>query len=445
MNLFFSYFWRIYYTNRHRLPEFIDGLITRLYHRIAGIPYIGANPPSRVFDGVEIVPFKYYRKAAFCVSTTLELAWGWRYGKIINYRTDFPPLARKNVPILLALSEKYSIPITWAVLGHLFLGKCERDSTGLAHHNMPRPNGFYEKQQFWDWKSGDWYQHDPCSSVEEDPLWYAPDLINKILNSHVSQEIGTHSFSHIDFSHASCTPELARSELKECIKVMRKYDLTPRSMVLPGGLIKSYLDILASSGIIAYQGGLNKITYPERKKEGIWNIPGSLFLGRGRGYDYFKRAKANINKAIENNLAFNFVLSDPIFYPSQHAEAIKCNFENVLKYAFDQRTKGELWISTLSEIARYCEGRETTEVHSVHDHNEIGIRLSSSLDHQRFDHPEITLKVKVPNNLVTKKVVCETKKCALGTKDCYTIRNENALIVTVPVNTKSIKIQLRSA
>ena len=436
---------RWYYENRYKLPECVDDLITYLYHRFARIPYIGTRPTSKLFEGVEIVPFKYDRKGAFCVSTTLELAWGWRYGKNKKYRSDFPPLGRKNAHILLELSEQYSIPITWAVVGHLFLQECKRHTTGLAHHNMPRPNGFYERHHMWDWLSGDWYQNDPCSNVEKEPLWYATDLINKIINSPISQEIGTHSFSHIDFSHPSCSTELARSELEECIKVMRKYGLTPRSMVFPGGLADCYLDILASSGIIAYQGGLNKMTYPERKEEGIWNINGSLYLTRGRGYDYYKRAMDNINKAIENHLVFNLVLSDPMFYPFEHAEAIKYIFENVLRYAYDQRTKDLLWITTLSEIARYCEARETTRVNCIHNQNEIMVTISSILDHQRFGYPEITLKVKIPNNLITKRVECETKKVVLGTEDCYSISNENTLVVTVPVSTKNIKIQIKEA
>ncbi len=442
MNLTFCHFWRLYYENRHILPDSIDGLITRFYHFSAGIPYIGERPPGKVFGDVEIVPFKYHSCAAFCVSTTLELSWGWRYGKTRGDWKAFPPLARRNVPILSEISEKYDIPISWAVIGHLFLDKCEKDEKGFAHCSMPRPNGFYETHQFWDWKNGDWYQHDPCSSFEKDPLWYAPDLIREIADNPVKHEIGTHSFSHIDFSHPSCTPELARRELEKCTKVMETYSLTPRSMVFPGGLI-GYLDILSASGIIAYQGGLNKCTYPERKEGGLWNINGSLFLGRGRGYDYLKRAKAIIDKAIDNNLAFNFVLSDPMFYPSEHADTIRQNFENVLLYARDCRSKGKLWIATLSEIAGYCEARESAEIVSERKENEIKIRLRSSLNHQRFGNPEISLKIQIPNKSLVKRIEYGDKEVVLGSTKCFSLTDENALILTVPVSTKNVRIQMK--
>src|SRR2546426_1072920 len=78
--------------------------------------------------------------------------------------------------------------------------------------------------------AGDWYMHDPCTNYHEDPLWYAPDLIAQILESRVPHEIGTHSFSHIDFSPACSNATLVRRELEESAIAMRRFGVTPRSL-----------------------------------------------------------------------------------------------------------------------------------------------------------------------------------------------------------------------
>jgi len=59
--------------------------------------------------------------------------------------------------------------------------------TDWRNPDMPRP----PHNATW---TGDWYMHDPCTNYNDDPLWYAPDLIEQILLSRVPHEIGTHSF-----------------------------------------------------------------------------------------------------------------------------------------------------------------------------------------------------------------------------------------------------------
>ena len=43
---------------------------------------------------------------------------------------------------------------------------------------------------------GDWFKADPCTNLQTDPNWYAPDLIKLIRDSKVKHEIGSHTFSH---------------------------------------------------------------------------------------------------------------------------------------------------------------------------------------------------------------------------------------------------------
>src|SRR6266481_2883854 len=148
----------------------------------------GIKPQPRVFDGIAIAPFKNNARAAACVSADFELSWAFRHHPKEVAR-DRGQRERKNILYLLQIFERCAFPITWATVGHLFLESCARPVHGLAHPEMPRPS----RNALW---AGDWYKHDPCTNYKDDPLWYAPDLIQNILESSVHHEIGTHSFSH---------------------------------------------------------------------------------------------------------------------------------------------------------------------------------------------------------------------------------------------------------
>jgi len=426
----------LYLKYRDKLPKSIDGCINVLLFIINRRPYIGARPSPKSFGAIEIAPYKYDRKAAFCVSADFELSWAWMYGDP-NLAYNKAMQARKNFPLLLSLFEKYSIPITWATVGHLFLEKCSKGTNGVAHQDMPRPVSYY-KNEHWRWASGDWYQYDPCTCVETDPLWYAPDLVREIMKSSVQHELATHSFSHIDFSDQNCSNELAEKEIKKCIEVMKTYGITPRSMVFPGNF-EGHLDILSGLGIIAcrsYRDGI-ELSYPTRSKEGVWDIHTSTPLRNARGYDFFKRAKVFIRKAIENRLVYHIY-----FHPSDDNEPISTAFAKILEYADKERSRGNLWIATMKEIAGYCEARETTSIHSNIDGNVINVKLSTNLEQDKYGNPEITLKINIHNNKYPESVECDGKKLVMGTEGCYINENMNGryLVVTLPVGTNLLSI-----
>src|SRR5258706_4985083 len=141
--------------------------------------------------------------------------------------------------------DRYSIPITWATVGHLFLESCKRSGSGLAHAEMPRP----KVNDRW---NGDWYMHDPCSDVRQDPLWYAPDLVQQIVDAKTRHEIGTHTFSHINFSTRCSTSDLVHEEIHACAEAMRPFGGTPRSLVFPHNIMGyPYLPLLPADGIVA--------------------------------------------------------------------------------------------------------------------------------------------------------------------------------------------------
>jgi len=393
-----------------------------------------AKPISKTFGFAEVVPFKYDAKGALCFSADLELAWSWRYSKPYP-RLSMAKKDRENLPVILRVFDQHNIPITFATVGHLFLECCERDPrNGLPHPNMPRPLCYFENE-YAKWERGDWYQHDPCTNVEENPLWYAPDLIHKILGSEVKHEIGTHSFSHIDFSSTSCLHDLALKELQECIKVMRSYRLKPRSITFPYNF-EGHFDVLNRMGIIAFRGyyGAPKIQYPKKTNEGLWDIHQSLLFNPLPHVDYVRKCKQLIDDAVRNTGVFHVY-----FHPSELNESIiKKILIPVLEYACEKRKTRDLWIATMGEIARYCEAREKTKLIAEQKNEQIRIKVHSAMDYSRFNIPCITAKVKLTTGASVEAVYFDGDLIRLDTEECYL--KGGFLVITFPVNVNEILI-----
>lgn len=111
----------------------------------------------------------------------IELAWGLH--DLENFESAMVSHSYKRKKETKALQEvlnicdREGVPITFDIVGHLFLQSCS------GNHHGPHPEG--------------WFDRDPKSELGSDPHYYAPDLIEMIQNSNVEHEICTHTFSHI--------------------------------------------------------------------------------------------------------------------------------------------------------------------------------------------------------------------------------------------------------
>ena len=298
----------------------------------------GIEPGRRVFDGVEIAPFKNDAKAAACISADLEMSWAFR-SHPKEVARERGRQSRENIPYLLRIFEECAFPITWATVGHLFLDRCERASSGRAHPDMPRP----PHNQLW---TGDWYMHDPCTNYKEDPFWYAPDVIRSIQESSVSHEIGTHSFSHIDFSPASSHPTLLRREIEESTMAMHRFGIKPRSLVYSfNHMGHAYLDLLSELSVTAvrHRDQRVRLSYPERTPAGVYKFYESMNLRTPKHYDYLDKVKIFMVKAMERHAAFHLW-----FHPSDPAYLFESELLRIIHYIDSHRIKGLIWIATKS-------------------------------------------------------------------------------------------------
>jgi len=234
------------------------------------------------------------KKGGFVLSLDFELAWGsFSTGKVQARKILFEK-CREVIKALLNLLEKYEISATWDVVGHLFLDHCA-PVDGVVHPEIVRPH--------YKWFSGDWFKYDPCTNIEENPIWYGKDIIDTIRRCKIPQEIACHTFSHIIVGDPACSKSCFDSDLKLCKKIAGDINLELKSFVYPQNK-EGYHDVLSANGFIAYRGRepyyyaglpepIRKVAYvidswmffippPVRKPYRLgdcWNISGSYFYG----------------------------------------------------------------------------------------------------------------------------------------------------------------------
>lgn len=278
------------------------------------------------------------------ISADFELAWAWRYAKSsddpLKVSYEKAKRERYNIPIILELSEKYQIPITWATVGHLFLEKCDCDKK-LKHEDVKRLS--YFENEWWRYNQGEWFDHDPCTNYKADPEWYCPDLVQKIISSNVPHEIGSHSFSHIDCTDTVCPPEVLRSELEKCTHAAKPFGIKLESFVFPGHTMGNY-PVLPEMGYTSMRTNFtNTIGYPVKHFDKIWEHKATMEIQYNPkwsvAYNTYRYRKV-IDKAISNNSVCNLW-----FHPSFS----KTSVEDVLPAIFEylHKKKNELFITTM--------------------------------------------------------------------------------------------------
>lgn len=327
----------IYSRIRSRLSDKNKGALTRLLVETGLKPKVNRQAES---------PFK---KAIVVFSADFEMAWAFRYSKTRQSEAVKKGLEeRKNIPVLLVLFQKYNIPVTWATVGHLFLSECSKGPDGLAHSALLRP-GYFENRN-WNFSSGDWYQDDPCTSVLNDPAWYASDLIDKIISTDVKHEIACHTFSHLDFTYKNCPKALADAELDECIKNAANFNINLRSMVFPGGTSGNY-ESLVERGFICYRKPMKyHIDLPSIDKYGLVAIPSSMGLdkdpyGWTREF-HLRMIRSYIEKAAKRKLVCHFW-----FHPSMDRWYLENVMPEVLKLVANYRDSSKIEVKTMGQVA----------------------------------------------------------------------------------------------
>jgi peptidoglycan/xylan/chitin deacetylase (PgdA/CDA1 family) len=290
-----------------------------------------------------------FNKGIVVFSADFEMAWAFRFSKTKRDMADqMGKSERENVPRLLTLFEKYGIPVTWAIVGHLFLNECKKNDQGVAHPDMPRP--LYYENRNWLYNSGDWYDHDPGTNEITDPAWYAPDLIDRIISATSGHEIGCHSFSHLDFTYKNCPKEIADAELHTCRTLAEKKGIHLKSFVFPGGTFGNY-ESLKENDFSCYRKPMKyHLDLPYIDTFGLIAIPSSLGLDKdpyGWSYDFhLKMIRKFLEKTVTHKLICHFW-----FHPSMNKLYLDNVMPEIVRMVGEFRDKGMLKVLTMGVLA----------------------------------------------------------------------------------------------
>jgi peptidoglycan/xylan/chitin deacetylase (PgdA/CDA1 family) len=310
------------------------------------------------------------QRGTMVVSLDLELCWG-RFDKVpVPMLEADASEERIQIRRLLALLDRYEIPATWAIVGHLMLAGCSRHA-GAAHTDvMPRPD--------YSWFPKDWYVHDPCTSAIQSPGWYAPDILEWIRATRVRHEIASHSFAHIYYGDPECSATAARADLTAAVVAASQHDVPLRSFVFPRNQV-GHLDVLRAQGIRAYRGadptrfrrtkgalyktlsfldqllGLPpKAVRAEEVMPGLWNIPGNHFYMARNGLrkmipmaSRVWKGKQGIRQAIQTGGVYHLWFHP--FNLNADADAMLSGLEQLFAYARRLREQGVLDIFTMDD------------------------------------------------------------------------------------------------
>jgi peptidoglycan/xylan/chitin deacetylase (PgdA/CDA1 family) len=222
----------------------------------------------------------------FLLSFDTELAWG-------HYDCFRPELfsadgsrERRAVDGILDLLDEYGIVGTWAFVGHLFYEACE------ACEICPIL-AWKERYRSFDYI----YENDH-------PLWYGPDLLERVRSRAIPHELAFHGYTHRIFDERSMPREEAALEIQEWLRLAERKEITPETVIFPRNCV-GHLDLFTGAGFICYRGEeampafyrwpvigrvFRRLYYylaavsappiytPQREASGLVNLPSSRWL-----------------------------------------------------------------------------------------------------------------------------------------------------------------------
>jgi hypothetical protein len=271
------------------------------------------------------------------ISIDYEFAWGYVDRAISPAQEEKIKQEHAIVARLINLFERYQCKATWAIVGKLL------------------------------------------ETEDGDPLWSdCHHLIQRVKESSVDHEIGSHSYAHPVYS--GLTREQASEDINNFCRVHREHQLSCSSFIFPRNQI-AHLDLLQQAGIKSFRGntkrwydylpGLLKrlghlldqvwpwtpTVQSSLDPSGLVNIPDSMLLMARNGLRSLLlpalvawKASRGLKQASAKGEIFHFW-----FHPSNFAYQTEQQFailEQLLILSSSLRAQGKLTNLTMGEIAQ---------------------------------------------------------------------------------------------
>lgn len=183
--------------------------------------------------------------SALVISLDFELHWGVTErvrGEDHHYNEHLHG-ARNAVVEMLGLFRECGIHATWATVGMLF-ARGQKDLNAFKPAIQPQ----YEREAV------DTYRIPVKKSEQEDPLHFAPSLIQQILST-PGQEIACHTFCHFYCDEPGQDVDAFRADLAAAKDIAARDGVTLYSLVFPRNqILEQYLPAVRDAGITSYRG-----------------------------------------------------------------------------------------------------------------------------------------------------------------------------------------------
>ena len=284
------------------------------------------------------------KKASFVISIDLELAWGvWDKLNSTNVQKiiDTERLVCDN---LLNIFDDNEMPVTWAVVAALL------DNKNKMMGNLNQK------------------------------AWYAPDILDNILNSKTKHLVASHSYAHKEFN--TCSNEEINEDFEKSIFFLKSFNINTDVFIFPRNNV-FHLDVLKKFNfktyrsidkswykkVYKYNKFLGKISNlidkvipiktnsvsPLIDQFGLTEIPTSILLISKNGirtivtnFSMFKKIKDGIDLAISKNECFHIW-----FHPSNFYYQTNKQFDllkKIIDYVNLKREQGLIEIKLLNQF-----------------------------------------------------------------------------------------------
>jgi len=146
------------------------------------------------------------------LSIEVELGWGMHDMGVFSHISDDRSAEEMALRRILDCCDDNDVQISFDIVGHLYQDSCS------GSHAGPYPDS--------------WWENDPGTNQKENPQFYAPGLIESIIDRRTPHEICTHTYTHILAEEVS--DELVRHELQSAHEIHEQWGLpAPSSIVMP--------------------------------------------------------------------------------------------------------------------------------------------------------------------------------------------------------------------
>jgi hypothetical protein len=177
--------------------------------------------------------------------------------------------------------------------------------------------------------------------------------IDCLIDSSIPHDIGSHGYSHRQFSDLSF--EEANDEIEKTTKAIKKLGITPHSFIFPRNAV-AHLDVLERYGYKCFRsnGGLRREAMRIEKIGNVYNMVPSMLLNQDMNISIAKRL-INIGIAKKGPLHFWFHL----WNFGRNERSLKYNVEKklepFLQYLEEKRQQGLLSFETMDSAVRKIE------------------------------------------------------------------------------------------